>query len=87
MRAPPHPITLTPAQILELSAKLATLRHNINNQLSLVVAVTELIRGRPDMAGRFVDSLSGPPQKITDEIRSFSDELEKVLEITREPAK
>lgn len=84
MPVPDQPITLTPAQIEALSEKLAALRHNVNNYLSLIVAATEVMRRRPEMAVRFLDSLDGPPQKITEEVRGFSDELEKALGITRD---
>jgi hypothetical protein len=83
MRVPEQPVTLTPEQIADLTAKLADLRHNINNYLALIVAGTELIRRRPESATRFLDSFSDPPQKIADEVRSFSKYLEEKLQVTR----
>jgi hypothetical protein len=79
MSAPIQQVTLTPAQVEDLRAKLADLRHNIANQLSLIVAATELMHRRPEAAARFVESLDGPPRKITQEVRQFSDALEKAL--------
>ena len=85
MQLPQHPVTLTPEQIQELNARLSTLRHNVNNNLSLIVAATELLRRKPEMAARFLGSLQDPPQRITEEVKRFSDELEKVLGIVRMP--
>ena len=79
MAAPIQQVTLTPAQVEDLRAKLADLRHNVANQLSLIVAATELMQRRPESAARFVDSLAGPPRKITEEVKQFSDALEKAL--------
>jgi hypothetical protein len=83
MAAPSNPVTLTPEQIAEISRKLGDLRHNVNNQLSRIVAATELIRRRPESLERYSTSLSEPPQKITDELKSFSQEFEQLLQITR----
>jgi hypothetical protein len=82
MPAPTHPVTLTSEQIQELMLKLADLRHNVNNYLSLITAAAELIRRRPDQALRLADSLADAPAKIAREVRFFSDQLEKALEIT-----
>ena len=81
MDATTHPVTLTAGQVEELKGRLADLRHNVANQLSLIVAATELIRRRPEMAARFADSLVAPPKKITDEVKLFSAELEKALAV------
>ena len=83
MLAPDHPITLSPEQIADLSARMSDLRHNINNSLSLIMAATELIRCRPDQAARFLNSLVDPPQQITQELTRFSNLLETLLEIPR----
>jgi hypothetical protein len=84
MPLPDQPITLTPAQIEALNEKLSGLRHNVNNHLSLIVAATEVMRRRPEMTARLLESLVDPPQKITREVKEFSDELEKALGITRD---
>jgi len=84
MPVPKHPVTLTPEQVDDLAGKLAGLRHNVNNHVSLIVAATELMRRKPDQAARFVGALLDPPEKITQEIRGFAEELEKLLLITRD---
>jgi hypothetical protein len=76
-------VTLTAEQVEQINRQLADLRHNVNNYLSLMVAAVELMRRKPEMTARFVDSLADPPQKITAEVRAFSDQLQKALHITR----
>ena len=83
MPAPNHSITLSPEQVGELSTGFSELRHNVNNWLSLIVAATDLMRHRPDQAERFLQSLTDPPQRITQEISKFSELFEKILEIPR----
>src|ERR1043165_831259 len=83
MGLPDGPVTLTVQQIEELSKKLSTLRHDVNNHLSLIVAAAELIKFNPEMAVRMSTTLSEQPPKISEEISKFSAELEKVLGITR----
>lgn len=85
MGLPPEPLTLTTEQIVELSSKLSTLRHNINNNLALIVAATELLRRKPEAAGRMLDAIADQPQKITEEMKRFSAEFEKTLGLRREP--
>jgi hypothetical protein len=83
MGAPNHPVTLTPEKIAEFSQKLADMRHNVNNHLSLIVAAAELIRRKPETATRFLASLADPPEKITAELKAFSAQFEQALHITR----
>lgn len=84
MALPNGPVMLTPEQVAELSKKLAILRHDINNHLSLIVAAVELIKFNPDSAGRMSATLSEQPPKISEELARFSAELENALGITRE---
>ena len=50
MGLPSEPVTLSIEQLDELNRKLSNLRHDINNHLSLIVAATELIRHKPQIA-------------------------------------
>ncbi|PYM13603.1 MAG: hypothetical protein DME18_08590, partial [Verrucomicrobia bacterium] len=70
--------------VAELHRKLSDLRHNVNNHLALMVAALELIRRKPDMIDRMLNSLTEQPHKILEEIRKFSEELERTLQITRD---
>lgn len=84
MGMPQTPITLTPQQVADLSEKLATARHDINNNLSLIVAAVELMRRKPEIAPRMVESISQQPDKIIAQMRTFSAEFEQALSITRD---
>jgi len=54
MGLPSQPITLSVEELAALNSKLSHFRHDINNNLSLIVAALELIRHRPNMADRML---------------------------------
>jgi hypothetical protein len=83
MGVPTDPITLTPEQLKELNRKLGHMRHEINNHLSLVVAAVELLRLKPEIRDRMLETLGQQPPKITDELARFSAEFERACGITR----
>ena len=83
MGLPSEPVTLTVAQLAELNRKLSDMRHDINNQLSLIVAAVELIRHRPQLTTKMVTTLSEQPTRITESVRKFSSEFEKAMHISR----
>ena len=72
-------MTLTVEQIDELNRHLASMRHDINNNLSLIMAATELLRHKPHMLERMVDTLVDQPPKVTEALRKFSVAFEKTL--------
>ena len=84
MGMPETDITLTPEQIAELNKKLSKMRHDINNHLALIVAAAELVKFKPELREKMVNTLSEQAPKITTEVRLFSDEFERFLGITRE---
>jgi hypothetical protein len=83
MGLPTEPVTLTVAQLEELNKKLSNMRHDINNNLSLVVAAVELIRHKPQMMERMMATLGEQPSRIADSIAKFSAEFERTFGITR----
>jgi len=83
MPLPSEPVTLNVEQIAELSKKLASMRHDVNNNLSLIMAAVEIFRRRPEAAARMLDSLSEQPHKIAKSVTEFTNELEKALRVTR----
>jgi len=83
MALPKEPVALSVEQIDELNKKLATLRHDVNNNLSLIMAAAEILRRRPETAERMLNSLSEQPQKIAASLAQFSRELETALGIKR----
>ena len=83
MPLPTESVTLSPAQLTELNGKLADMRHDINNHLSLIVAAMELIRHKPSSAERMVATLGEQPARISESLKKFSAEFEKAFGITR----
>jgi hypothetical protein len=83
MALPGKPVTLTVEQLEELNGKLADMRHDINNQLSLIMAAVELIRCKPHMTERMMTALGEQPTKIAESIRRFSMEFEQTMGITK----
>ncbi len=83
MRMPSQPVSLNVEEIKELNHKLAILRHDINNNLSLIMAATELMRHKPQTAERMIVTLAEQPPKITASIAKFSSEFERAIGITR----
>lgn len=84
MGLPTEPITLTAEQIRALNQQLSDMRHNVNNNLALLVAAIELIKRKPDLAMKMCDSMSVQPDKMNEEIQRFSAHFEKAFNITRE---
>lgn len=84
MGLPEQPVTLAPEQVAALQKRLSEARHNINNYLALIVAASELLKRKPDSAGRVADALAEPPDKIVEEIRGFSALFEQTLGVRRD---
>jgi hypothetical protein len=84
MGLPTTPVTLAPDQIADLNRRLSMMRHNINNQLALIVAASELIRRKPEMLPRLIENILQQPDRVTQEMRDFSEEFEAALGIVRE---
>jgi hypothetical protein len=79
MSSPNEQVTLNTEQVEALRKKLSSMRHDVNNHLSLIVAATELIKLNPDAIGRMTATLIEQPSKISDQISRFSAEFEKAL--------
>ena len=79
MDAPKGSVTLSTAQIEELSRHFSSFRHDVNGCLSLVVAATELIRYNPDVVKRMAATLVEQPPKIAGKVSEFVNECERVL--------
>ncbi len=55
------------------------MRHDINNNLSLILAALELLRAKPEMAERMVQTMMEQPPKIVAAVNNFSAEFQRVL--------
>jgi len=84
MGQPISPITLTEEQVRDLHHKLGLMRHEVNNQLSLIIAALEMIRFRPESRDRMMETLSQQPLKIQEELARFSDKFEQALGLSRD---
>ena len=84
MAVPSEPVTLTPEQLNELSQHLSHMRHEINNQLLLIVAALELVRYKPEMKERMLETMGQQPPKITAEVAKFSSEFDRAFGISRD---
>ena len=83
MHLPNQPVTLTVEQVADLNTKLSAMRHDINNQLSLIIAAVELIRHKPQTAERMIATLIEQPPKIANALVRFSADFESVFGISR----
>ena len=83
MTLPSQPVTLSVEQIEELTHHLANMRHDINNNLSLIMAATELLRHKPQMLERMTVTLVEQPAKITHALGKFSAEFERAFGLSR----
>jgi len=79
MGRPIAPATLSPDQLRDLNLKLSHMRHEVNNQLSLMMAAMEMIRFRPEARDRMLESLAQRPAKIQEEVARFSAEFAVAL--------
>lgn len=84
MGMPDKAVVLSPEQVAELSKSLGLMRHNINNNLALIVAASELIKRKPEMAHRFIENICQQPDRISAELRAFTSGFEAAVGIERE---
>src|SRR5436190_13846421 len=83
MGLPTEPVTLTPEQLAELNSQLSTMRHDVNNHISLIVAAVELIKNKPQVAERMLNTIAEQPPKIAEAIKKFSTEFSYAFGISR----
>ena len=84
MVLPEQPVTLTAEQIAALNRELSTLRHDVNNHLSLILAAVEVIRAKPQMMEKMTGTLGEQPPKISKAIQKFSTDFERAFGIKRD---
>lgn len=74
-------IQLTADEIRMLNRQLAKMRHDVNNDLSLLVAAAEMLHRKPELAEKYMQTLLNQPEKISDKIDGFSQLFEAALSI------
>ncbi len=83
MALPSQPAALSAEQVAELQRQLSTMRHDVNNQMSIIVAALELIRYQPETTEKMIETIALQPRKVGDSLAKFSAEFEKALGIGR----
>ena len=83
MELPGQPVTLTVEQIAELNQQLANFRHDINNNLALIMAGLEVVKYKPHLADKMMATVTEQPPKIAEAVVKFSDQFDKALGIKR----
>ncbi len=83
MGLPKEPVTLTVQQVEELHQQLRTLRHDLNNDLTIIVACAELVKYRHPGEAEMLQKLLNQPALIRDKMDAFSSVLEQCLQITK----
>jgi hypothetical protein len=83
MAVPTQPVTLSVEELAELTRKLSSMRHDINNHLSLVMAAVELIRHKPHLTEKMMATLAEQPARISQAMTAFSAEFDRTMGITR----
>jgi len=84
MSLPEQPVTLTIEQIIGLNHALGEMRHDISNNLMLVLAAVELLRAKPELTERMITTLLEQPARITRAMQKFTGEFERSCGIQRD---
>ncbi|MEO6181980.1 MAG: hypothetical protein ABIP76_02475 [Verrucomicrobiota bacterium] len=72
---------MSPRQIEELAEMIKSMRHDINNHLSMVVFSVDILRTKPELTERMIATLSEQPAKISKDLAHFSEEFERIFGI------
>jgi hypothetical protein len=83
MELPTEPVTLTAEQVADLNRKLSTLRHDVNNNLSLIIAAVEVVQYKPQLAEKMIATANEQPRKIIEAMAKFSTAFESAFGIKR----
>ncbi len=83
MSQPSEPVTLSVEQVRELKQQLTDLRHDVNNNVALMLSALEMIRRRPETMERMLDSFARQPKKLNDTVVQFSKSLETALHLNK----
>jgi hypothetical protein len=83
MGLPDQSITLSAEQIGVLNQRVANLRHDINNQVGLIIAAIEIMQVKPELFEKMTENMMQQPPRIADTLHQFSLDFEKTFGITR----
>jgi hypothetical protein len=83
MELPGQAVTLSVEQIAELNKQLSNFRHDVNNNLALIIAGLEVLQTKPHLAERMMATVREQPPKIVASLTKFAAELDQALGIKR----
>jgi hypothetical protein len=83
MELPGNAVTLSVEQVAELNKQLSNFRHDVNNNLALIMAGLEVLQTKPHLAERMMATVREQPPKIVEALTKFAAEFDKTLGIKR----
>jgi len=83
MELPGHAVNLSAEQVAELNKQLSNFRHDVNNNLALIIAGLEVLQQKPHLAERMMATVREQPPKIVASLSKFANEFDKILGIKR----
>jgi len=83
MELPGQSVTLSVEQVAELNKQLSNFRHDVNNNLALIVAGLEVMQRKPQLAEQMMNTVREQPPKIVEALSKFAAEFDKTLGIKR----
>jgi hypothetical protein len=83
MELPGQAVTLSVEQVAELNKQLSNFRHDVNNNLALIVAGLEVLQRKPHLAEQMMNTVREQPPKIVEAVTKFAAEFDKALGIKR----
>ncbi len=78
-----EPIHLDPEQVKTLEKLLADCRHNVNNNLAMIMSALELVQFKPEATEKMIGTAMSHSKKITVEFETFATQFEQVLRKAR----
>jgi hypothetical protein len=83
MGLPYKPVSLSAEQVGKLNDQLSTMRHQINNHLTVMSLVAEQALGASDAAPQRISTLLKQVPEVTELLKTFSAEFERTLGISK----
>lgn len=81
MESDVKPVILGVEEVAEFRRRLTKLRHDVNNNLTLIISAGELLRRRPELAERMATTITEQSGKIEEALRHFSSDTERLLPV------
>lgn len=76
-------VHLTAEQARELHKLLSDCRHNVNNNVSLIMSAMELAQLKPDSLPKMIKTAVDQSKKVTEEVIRYSAEFERIMQAAR----